>query len=267
MTVTVGFLLGSGPSGASVLSLVAEHLRRAGAEVPTRVVGPAEVGVPEELHRADVVALRDLGPAGSSVAHRLEAAGVRCCNRAAATALTTRKEAVVTALAAAGVAVPPGVVVPTWADARLLGARGPVVAKALDGRGGTGVVLAERGGLAERAPFPGPYLVQERLAHDGPDRKVFVIGHRVWGVLRPWPPTGLADKRGQPFDPTPDEVAVAVASGAALGLEVFGVDLVPTGEGPVVVDVNAFPGFKGVEGAAAALAAHLLSLARCGAWP
>lgn len=266
MTVMVGFLLGREPSTVSVLPEVIEHLRRAGAAVSTSVCPPEEP-VPGGLRRAGVVALRDLGPPGLSMAERLEESGVRCCNTAGATALASRKDAVVNVLAGAGLPVPASVVVPSWAVVRRLGAVGPVAAKALDGRGGSGVVLADRHGVPDRAPFPGPYLVQERLTHVGPDRKVFVVGTRVWGVLRPWPPASLADKQGQPFSPATDEAAVAVAVGMALGLEVYGVDLVPTGDGPVVVDVNAFPGFKGVEGAAGALAEHLLALASSGARP
>lgn len=266
MTVMVGFLLGREPSTVSVLPEVIAHLRRAGAAVSTSVC-PAEETVPEGLHRAGVVALRDLGPSGLSMAERLEESGVRCCNTAGATALVSRKDAVVEVLAGAGLPVPAGVVVDTWADARRLGAAGPVAAKTLNGRGGTGVVMADRHGLPDRAPFPGPYLVQERLIHAGPDRKVFVVGTRLWGVFRPWPAPGLADKQGRPFAPAADETAVALEVGVALGLEVYGVDLVPTGDGPVVVDVNAFPGFKGVEGAAGALANHLLALASSGSRP
>jgi len=259
MTATVGFLLGRHPSGASVLAEVFGILRRAGVGISAWVCR-ADEAVPEELRSASVVALRQPGRDGIAVARRLEEAGARCCNTAAATAAASDKGAVLGALTGAGVPVPTSVILPTWAEARRAGAVGPVVVKALDGTGGTGVLLAERHGLPERAPFPGPYLVQERLAHPGPDRKVFVIGGAVWGVLRPWPPSGLSDKLGRSFDPTPEEEAVATRAGSALGLDVYGVDLVPTGDGPVVVDVNAFPGFKGVDGAAAALAAHLVAL-------
>ncbi|MDQ4069776.1 MAG: hypothetical protein M3203_09965, partial [Actinomycetota bacterium] len=58
------------------------------------------------------------------------------------------------------------------------------------------------------------------------------------------------------------ERRAAVAAGAALGLEIFGVDLVVGGDGPVVVDVNGFPGFKGVPPAAAWIADHLRAVAR-----
>jgi len=262
VSLTIGFLLGQVPSAASVLGEVIRHLRSSATPATTWIWWEDEG--PQSVFQADVVALRGLGPVGLAVARQLETAGARCCNLVAPTTLATDKAAVVDALTAAGVAVPASVVADTWAGARQAAAVGPVVVKARYGRGGTGVVLADRGRLADRAPFPGPYLVQERLSHHGPDRKIFVIGGHVSAVQRRWPASTLDDKRGQPVAPDPREVAVATRAGSALGLEVYGVDLVPSDEGPVVVDVNAFPGFKGVAGAGAALAGHLLALSGAG---
>ena len=55
------------------------------------------------------------------------------------------------------------------------------------------------------------------------------------------------------------ERVVALRAAEALGLEVCGVDVLVTADGPVVVDVNAWPGAKGVPGAAQRLSAHLLT--------
>lgn len=266
MTRHVVFLLGQRPSATSVLPEVAERLRRAGATVSTWV-HEAGSPTPDQLPTAGVVALRGLDPLGLLAAGRLEARGARCCNSAAATAVASDKGRVHVALAAAGVPVPAATIASTWAEVVEAGELGPVAVKAIDGRGGVGVVLASRHRLPTSTPFPGPYLVQERLAHPGLDRKVFVIGDHVRGVLRPWPPSAPGDKQGQAFAPTAEEVALATRVGSTLGLEVYGVDLVPTAAGPVVVDVNPFPGFKGVEGAAPALAAHLLARAHDEATP
>ena len=266
MRVVIGFLLGQQPSSASVLPGVIGRLRQAGADVAVHLHQDHQP-LPAALHDADVVALRALGlPALRSVG-RLEQAGVRCCNTVAATAAARDKAAAVAALGAGAVPIPRTHLVDGWVEARRMASESPVVVKAVYGSRGAGVVLAGREGLPELAPFAGPYLVQERLEHLGPDRKVFVIGNHVSGVLRRWPPTSLAEKLGQPFAPSPEEAAVAIRAGSALGLEVYGVDLVPTPDGPVVVDVNAFPGFKGVDGAAPALAAYLLALAGWGAEP
>ena len=41
--------------------------------------------------------------------------------------------------------------------------------------------------------------------------------------------------------------------GRVFGLRLYGVDLLMTEQGPIVVDVNSFPGFRGVVGADSAL--------------
>ena len=47
---------------------------------------------------------------------------------------------------------------------------------------------------------------------------------------------------------------IARACGAAFGLGLFGLDIIETAEGPFVVDVNYFPGYKGIPGAAEVVA-------------
>lgn len=42
-----------------------------------------------------------------------------------------------------------------------------------------------------------------------------------------------------------------------LGGHLLGVDVIATPAGPVVVDVNGFPGFRGIEDAPALVAAHI----------
>jgi len=106
------------------------------------------------------------------------------------------------------------------------------------------------------APFPGPYLVQDRVAHDGWDRKVYVAGRACRGLLKPWPRRESAAQR--PFAPEPMLGDLALAVGRVLGLEIYGVDFVVGETGPLIVDVNGFPGFKGVPDAARLIGDYLL---------
>ncbi len=160
-----------------------------------------------------------------------------------------------TRLHLAGVPLPATRCVADWAGVRALADQGPVVVKPRFGTGGSGVLVLD--GAAPEAPVgPGPWLVQERVPGDGLDRKLYVIGERVHGVLRSWP--APEDRSGTPF-PVPRGLSrVARAAADALDLSTCGVDVVVSPTGPVVVDVNPFPGFKGVPGAAELLAAHLL---------
>jgi ribosomal protein S6--L-glutamate ligase len=47
--------------------------------------------------------------------------------------------------------------------------------------------------------------------------------------------------------PVSDEIRrIALATGEACGLALFGLDVIESPRGPYVVDVNYFPGYKGV---------------------
>jgi glutathione synthase/RimK-type ligase-like ATP-grasp enzyme len=82
---------------------------------------------------------------------------------------------------------------------------------------------------------------------------VLMIGDEVFAVRKPF----AADSFTRPGRPCPVSEAVreiALRSGEAFGLGLFGLDLIESPDGPVVVDVNYFPGYKGVEGAAPLIA-------------
>ena len=100
-------------------------------------------------------------------------------------------------------------------------------------------------------------FAQRYYQPDGRDHKLYVIGDRVFGVRRVWPPKTLEDKLGEPFD-VPDEMReIALGCGRAFGVGLYGVDLITSGGKPYVVDINTFPGFKGVPNAADLLAAFI----------
>jgi ribosomal protein S6--L-glutamate ligase len=251
------FVLGVEPSPASLVPEVLARLERFGATTSMQVVGEA-VDI-EPLARADVVVPRALALDQLAWLRPLEDRGVRCCNRVAASHAARDKGVTARLLAEAGVPMPATRVIMDWAGVEATAARGPVVVKPVQGSRGKGVVFLPP--TPEEPSWPGPYLVQDRIEHDGQDRKVYVAGERVGGVLRRWPPSSLLEKRGQPFEPNDEERRVAFAAGAALGLEIYGVDLVVGVDGPLVVDVNGFPGFKGVPSAAAWVAEHLATVA------
>jgi ribosomal protein S6--L-glutamate ligase len=50
-------------------------------------------------------------------------------------------------------------------------------------------------------------------------------------------------------------------AGQVLGLDLFGVDIIVTTRGPLVIDVNAFPGFQGVPNAAEYLVNYVENIA------
>jgi ribosomal protein S6--L-glutamate ligase len=100
-------------------------------------------------------------------------------------------------------------------------------------------------------------VVQEYVPNDGWDLKLWVVGSRVFAARRPSPLAQVDERPTLPVadvDVPHDVVRDVLQVGAAFRLDVYGVDVVWGSHGPVVVDVNAFPGCRGVPGAALALA-------------
>lgn len=125
---------------------------------------------------------------------------------------------------------------------------------------GRGVQIIEtEDELATVTAEEGVIFAQRYHQPDGRDHKLYVIGDRVFGVRRVWPPKTLEDKLGEPFD-VPDEMReIALGCGRAFGVGLYGVDLITSDGKPYIVDINTFPGFKGVPKAAELLADYVLS--------
>jgi ribosomal protein S6--L-glutamate ligase len=136
---------------------------------------------------------------------------------------------------------------------------GPIVVKpfwaASQGRGVQ--IIKTEDELATVTTEDGVIFAQRYYQPDGRDHKLYLIGDRVFGVRRVWPPKTLEDKLGEPFD-VPDEMReIALGCGRAFGVGLYGVDLITREGKPYVVDINTFPGFKGVPNAAELLADYV----------
>ena len=105
----------------------------------------------------------------------------------------------------------------------------------------------------------------ERVLHTGDDLKVFIAGEWMTATERPFPAASYADKLGRPSPLPPGVAEVAREAGRLLGLDCFGCDFVKGPDGWVLVDVNAFPGYKGAIGAPEALVVEISRFASEGA--
>jgi ribosomal protein S6--L-glutamate ligase len=206
---------------------------------------------------ADLYLLHSRSPTALALASRLEAAGHRVVNSVAATTLCQDRWSMGQRLVDAGI---PG---PRVLYSGTLGGlqcdRFPVIVKSRANRRGDLVALvgseAELSLLCRRWANE-EVIVQEHLANDGWDIKVWVIGDTVYAARRPTPLDPTAERQTLRIDELPQEWAQLIAMvGRAFSLDVFGVDMILADGGAVVIDINAFPGFEGVPGAAAALAA------------
>lgn len=106
-------------------------------------------------------------------------------------------------------------------------------------------------------------LAQKYVPNDGLDLKLYVAGDRVWAVRKPniWTSNnGHSHVSQVPVDE--DMRTLAVRCGAALGLEVYGVDALPGPSGIQVIEVNEFPNFTGIDEAPRVVADLLIKRAR-----
>jgi ribosomal protein S6--L-glutamate ligase len=103
-----------------------------------------------------------------------------------------------------------------------------------------------------------PVILQEFAAGDGWDIKLWVIDQQIFAARRRTPLEPNAPKEDIPI-PEPELPAdwahITREIGRAFALRLYGVDLLITERGPMIVDVNSFPGFRGVPGADDALVA------------
>ncbi|MFJ8441712.1 ATP-grasp domain-containing protein [Kitasatospora griseola] len=203
---------------------------------------------------ADLLLLKARSAAALQVAHRYEQSGTPVLNSAAATAFCQDRAAMERLARAAGLPFAATVAGGVIGE---LGWSGPVVVKSRHSRRDD---LVARADTAEQwralaARWPGePVITQQPVAGDGWDRKLWVVDGQLFAEQRrsELHPGGPARR---PWTPGPEESALALAAGPAFGLHVYGVDLLPGPDGPVAVDVNAFPGIRHQPGAPEALAA------------
>ncbi|MDD7911066.1 MULTISPECIES: 30S ribosomal protein S6--L-glutamate ligase [Pseudovibrio] len=135
----------------------------------------------------------------------------------------------------------------------------PLVIKLLEGTQGIGVVLADSDRSAKSIieAFRGAdvnILVQEFVKEaEGSDIRAIVIGGKVVAAMQR---TGAPGEfrsnlhrggKASTVKITPQERATAVGAAKTLGLNVCGVDMLRSKEGPVVMEVNSSPGLEGVE--------------------
>ncbi len=135
----------------------------------------------------------------------------------------------------------------------------PLIVKVLTGTQGKGVLLAETNKAAESLinaflNLQADFLVQEFIREaDGADIRCFVIGDKVFAAMKRQSAEGdfrsnlHIGGKAEPVKLIPEERAIAVKAAKSLGLNVAGVDIVRSSQGPLVLEVNSSPGLEGIE--------------------
>jgi ribosomal protein S6--L-glutamate ligase len=215
----------------------------------------------------DAYVLKSLaeGP-GLSILEAAEAVGIPTINNSRAISLV-RDKAVAAAFARAnGLPIPPTYFV---AHPRLLRQIPiddyPIVVKPSNGSSCKGVYLlkspADITALEVAETNDSFFLAQRYAENTGFDMKVYVTGREVYAAVAKKSP--LHDDMKEHFVPlTPQIRKLALQVGTLFGLDIYGLDVVETPQGPAIVDINDFPSFGGVPRAVVRVSEYVLHAAK-----
>lgn len=215
---------------------------------------------PDELEaRHDLYVLKSHTELALSLAGTLHAQGAPLLNPYPSCLATQNKIVASRLLRSAGVPTPS-----TWVtgDFTLLrDVASPLIIKPYLGHRGAGLrIVRDRDALTALPPPDSPMIVQEYIEGAGEDLKVYVVGDHVAAVRKPFAPDSFT-RPGQPCPVSRDVWDIALCCGRAFGLGLYGLDIIESPRGPFVVDLNTFPGYKGVPDAAPLLADYIAAAA------
>lgn len=201
-------------------------------------------------------------PMAHDVLHQLETAGVRCVNQAGPLSISRDKARTFQVLAQAGVPLPQTIVLgrrtpldsalarlgpPPWILKLPVGTQGVGVSR-VDSPESLRTVVDMLHGLEQRV------LLQRYVEESaGTDIRVLVVGGQALAAMRRRARPGEVRSNlhqggaGEGVALLPEWSRVAESAASAVGLEVAGVDLLPSRDGPVVCEVNGSPGLEGLQ--------------------
>ncbi len=204
------------------------------------------------------------GP-GLSILEAAEAVGVPTINSSRAIRLV-RDKAVASAFAQAhGLPIPPTYFV---AHPRLLkqipDEDYPIIVKPSNGSSCKGIYRlnspAELIDLVIAEANDSFFLAQRYAENTGFDMKLYVTGKEVFAVAKKSPLHDEVTERVIPLTPQMRKLALDV--GKLFGLDIYGLDVVETAQGLVIVDINDFPSFGMVPRAVARVSEYILHTAK-----
>jgi ribosomal protein S6--L-glutamate ligase len=233
---------------------LAAALRSTGSAVRTLVVEEMRVDLCESTwsDRFDVIVCRGRSAALLAAARAAQEHGLPVLDPPASIQGVLDKAGMAAALSAAAIPTPRAwlghprqlAVVPRLSF--------PLVLKPMTGDNAHGLRVVrsrdELGSLNWAEPVA---LAQEFHRGDGHDLKLYVAGDSVWAVRRPSPVDDDGTLRdntegGRRVAATSQLKAIALSCARLFGLSLCGVDCVVGPDGPLVIEVNDFPNYRGL---------------------
>jgi RimK family alpha-L-glutamate ligase len=228
--------------------------------------------LPPAIEAADVVVVRGMPGGGleevifrMDLLGRLAARGTPVVNSPRGLEIAIDKYLSLARMAAAGLPVPRTVVAqsPATIEAAWQSLGNDCIAKPLFGSRGRGLVrITDHESLAPllvaataAEPAGAVAYLQEFVPHNGWDVRILLVGNESFAIRRfaagnDWRTNVSLGGRPEAFSPPADWVNLARAASQAVETEIAGVDLLPARDGRVLVlEVNAVPGWRGLEAA------------------
>ena len=215
-------------------------------EIPVVIVRPIGRGSLEEIiFRLDVL-------------HSLEKSGTLIINPPKAIEISVDKYYSLNLLRQSGISVPRTIATENFEEAlrafRELG--GDVVVKPLFGSRGVGSTRVSDSEIATRIFRALTYnheviYLQEYIEHGFSDIRAFIIGERVVASMRreakTWKTNVSLGAKPKPVKLDSELEDLAIKASRIIGCKVAGVDIVESRKGPLIVEINSQPGWRGLQ--------------------
>lgn len=229
---------------------VGDLLRQRGHSVECSIAEETLGRLHEPPCGRDLYLLKSYTELSLSLAGALSASGANLINSYQGCAAARNKIVCYQVLREAGVPVPRAWVTADLTLLKELLQQFPLILKPYMGWRGEGIQVVRREKDLTGFPLPStPLLIQEYIENGGEDLRLYIAGDEVFAVRKRFSRGSFAAD-GEPVPVNREIRDIALRCGRAFGLKLYGIDIIEGANGPVVVDVNYFPGYKGVPGAA-----------------
>jgi ribosomal protein S6--L-glutamate ligase len=275
------FLMEPPRSKNSVTYDVLNGLQASGADVDVVTERSGMIDLEKFKFDYDLYLFKSHSPLAESLAAAAHYRDARLLNEYPATMKVRDKVLTCTLLLQAGLPTPKTFVTDELESLRPLLREFPLVIKPYRGRRGEGIEIChdetqfdelvkkraahfiaadDDGGGGEDGTALGERLIyaQEYEEHEPFDYKAYAIGDFVYAIKRIFPATTKEEKEGTPVGDDPELNDLVRRCGKLFGLQLYGVDLVKGPNGYSVIEVNCFPGYKGVPDGGARIAEFIL---------
>ena len=276
------FLMEPPRSPSSVSHDIVNELKAGGAELDIVTERSGMIDLENFAFNYDAYLFKSHSPLAESLAAAAHYRGATLLNEYPATMKVRDKVLTSLMLLQAGIPTPRTFVTDSIETLRPVVQSTPIVVKPWRGRRGMGIEICmneaeyddliarrtgETGDVEDEGGEDGAalgdrlVLAQEFEEHEPVDYKAYAIGDYVYAIKRIFPATTKEEKKGTPVGDNEDLEDLVRRCGKVFGLELYGVDLVKTPKGFSVIEVNCFPGFKGVPEAGPRISKFILERA------